>query len=124
MSYCQPESTLFSMCHLNSVILSHIQRSLDTSTNAAANANVTSTSTSSATQSLNNTKLSVGVALGIGLPVFAALWALAFVVWSRNWRGQTTHRPQDGIEEAGPPTPQKDMSVLSYPMSTRNSGWS
>jgi hypothetical protein len=64
--------------------------------------------------STHNTKLSVGVSLGVGFLVFAAFWALAFVLWTRRndrKKAETKHHIASQPIERPPPVPEKEWST-------------
>lgn len=70
-------------------------------------------------QSTAYTKLAAGVAIGLGLPVFAALWALAFVLWGRRKRKkcEETHERDfvsmsDVASGNTPAVPEKDLNWM------------
>jgi hypothetical protein len=68
----------------------------------------------SSQSSARNTKLSVGLGLAVGLLLFAAFWALAFVLWTRrNDRKKALSNPQMtcDIDQRRPRVPEKGWSI-------------
>lgn len=77
-------------------------------------------------QSAAYIKLAAGVAIGLGLPVFAALWALAFVLWGRRKRRkyeETRERDFVSMSEVtlgGTPAVSERYFVSMSEISSRN----
>jgi len=78
----------------------------------ASSQNSTATDASSKS-SVQITRLSIGLGVGVGLLLFAAFWALAFVLWTRRSRKKAAREQQEFDTSAGrpPPVPEKEWSV-------------
>jgi hypothetical protein len=92
--------------HINNIlgVLTASARSLEGS-------EATKPSTESST---HNTKLSVGLGLAVGLLLFAAFWALAFVLWTRRndrKKALTNHRVAGASDPRRPRVPEKQWSI-------------